>query len=493
MADTSRLGHFVKAVLAALFLAGASLAFSQNSGDLRESLFNETDKLLAQAQAEQANILSPDNFKNAMAKYGQASKDLQQKKGIQDIQKKLTQVRGYLKKCLDVAKLGHVTFETTLTAREDALKANATEFARKQYDGAEMEFLSAAKKLERNDVRGARKKIPKIETLFRQAELTAIKVSIIGSVKNLMQEAREVEAGKYAPITYANARKLLNEAESILNSNRRSESSAQAKAEQAEVEARHAIFLTREIRRLKKNDKEWENFLLDREGHVKEAAKAIGFDAQFDDGIDKPLKNIQEIGRILQSEKRDLLQEVTEKNQRIADMQRELQAYREKERGLQAELQEKQYKLELKRRRDEMVKSVETMFPGDKAIVLRKGEDIIIRLIGLTFPSGKATIKPEFFSVLATLQRALRKFTTSPITIEGHTDSIGDDRYNENLSYERAMAVKQYLLANMGLQETRITALGYGETRPIASNENNRGRAQNRRIDVVIGFSQTDL
>jgi len=493
MAGASGVTHFVRVGIAALSLVAITPGFSQTSSDLRQSLFDETDKLLAQAQSEQANILSPDNFKNAMAKYGQAAKDLQRKKGIQDIQKKLSQVRGYLNKCLDVAKLGHVTFETTLHAREDALKANATEFAREQYDDAEMEFLSATKKLERNDIRGARKKIPKIEALFRQAELTAIKVSIIGSVKNLMREAKEVEANKYAPVTYANALKLLNEAEGILNSNRRSESSAQAKAEQAEVEARHAIFLTREIRRLKKNDKEWENFLLDREALVKEAAKTIGFDATFDEGMDKPLKSIQEVGQILQGEKRDLLQEVAEKNQDIAGLQRELQSYREKERGLQAELQEKQYKLELKRRRDELVTSVETMFASDEAMVLRKGEDIIIRLIGLTFPSGKATIKPEFFSVLATLQRALRKFTTSPITVEGHTDSIGDDRYNENLSYERAMAVKQYLLANMGLQETRVTALGYGESRPIASNDNALGRAQNRRIDVVIGFGQEGL
>ncbi len=488
--------HFLREIIlpvVCLLLAFASLVRAQNDADLRASLFRETDKLLDQIQAEQANLLSPDNFKNALSKYQRASDAFQQKKAIQDIEEKLAEVRLLLNKCLEIAKFGHVTFETTLQAREDALKANAPEFARKQYEDAETEFVDAAKKLERNDVREAKQKVPGIDNLYRQAELAAIKVSIIGNVKNLMRDVNEVEAEKYAPITSANALRLLNEAEAILNSNRRSESSAREKAEAAEIEARHAIFLTREIRRLRKNEKEWENFLLDREAIVAEIAKTLGFEAHFDEGLDKPLKSILKISDILQNEKMDLLLEVSEKNTQITALEKELQIFREKERGLQAELQDKQFRLEMKRRREELVSSLENMFASHEAVVLRKGDDIIIRLIGLTFPSGKAIIQPELFSLLATVQRALRKFPNAPLTIEGHTDATGDDRYNESLSYERAMAVKQYLVANMGLEDHRITALGYGETRPVASNENQMGRAQNRRIDVVITFSQEPL
>jgi outer membrane protein OmpA-like peptidoglycan-associated protein len=133
------------------------------------------------------------------------------------------------------------------------------------------------------------------------------------------------------------------------------------------------------------------------------------------------------------------------------------------------------------------------MFDPSEASLLRKGDDLILRLIGLTFPSGRATIQPDYFSLLAKVQRAIRKLPTGAITIEGHTDSIGDDRYNESLSYERAMAVKSYIVANMGLDESRITALGYGETRPIASNETKEGRAQNRRIDIVLSINEEPL
>jgi len=480
-----------------LFLSTAVLfsanGFAQDRTDLRETLFRNTDKLLALARSEQVSILSPSNFKNALDKYNQAQRDFKNGKQLKNIEKKLSEVHTYLNKCLDAAKLGKITFESTLKAREDALKANAPQYSKEQFDLAEQAFLSTTKKMEKGDIKGAKRRVPGIDKQYRTAELNAIKISIIGNVRNLLKEAKEVEADKYSPIIYANARKLLNEAEAILNTNRRSETGAKEKAEAAEAEVKHAIFITRQTKWLKKNEKEWENFMLDREIIIEAIARELGFTPTFDDGLDKPLKRIAQISKNLQNEKKELIKEVEEKNAEVQKLDKDILAYREKEQGLQAELQEKRYKLEMKKRREDLIKSVEDMFAAHEAVMLRQGDDIIIRLIGLTFGSGKSTIEPELFRLLSTVQRAIRKFPSSPITVEGHTDSRGDDRFNENLSYERAMAVKQYLLANMGLEQSRITALGYGESKPIATNETGEGRSKNRRIDVVISFAQEVL
>lgn len=479
-----------------LLLAALSFStplFSQNQDDIRASIFSQTEKLLAKVQSEQANLLAPDAFKKAMNRYNRALDDFKEGKNLKDIKNKLTEVRTLLNKCLETAKIGKITFASTLKAREDALKANAPEYAPALFDDAESAFLSAAKKLEKGDIKGAKKRLPQIDNNYRNAELSAIKTSIIGNVRNLMKEAKNVEANKYTPIIYANAQKLLNEAEALLNNSRTSQSGAKEKAEAAEIEAKHAIALTRQIKWLKKNPKEWENFILDREILIEDIARELGYKAIFDEGMEKPLKEIKKVVSTLQREKRELLQEVAEKDKEIQRLNQELQSYLEKEQGLQAQLQEKQYKLELKKRREELIRSVENMFTSKEAIVLRKGDDLILRLIGLTFPSGKAIIVPEYFGLLATVQRAIRKFPNATLTIEGHTDSRGDARYNENLSYERALAVKKYLLANMGLDESRITAVGYGETRPIASNETRAGRAKNRRIDIVITFAKDAL
>jgi OmpA-OmpF porin, OOP family len=84
------------------------------------------------------------------------------------------------------------------------------------------------------------------------------------------------------------------------------------------------------------------------------------------------------------------------------------------------------------------------------------------------------------------VRQAATVFPQSQIVIEGHTDSYGGDETNMTLSRQRAEAVSQYLSSQFGIPAFRITAIGYGETRPIANNETAQGRARNRRIDVRI-------
>jgi len=108
--------------------------FAQDRGNLQETIFKNTNKLLAVARSEQASILSPANFKKALDKYNQAQRDLKNGKQLKNIEKKLSEVRVLLNKCLDTSKLGEITFESTLQAREDALKANAPQYSEEQYD-----------------------------------------------------------------------------------------------------------------------------------------------------------------------------------------------------------------------------------------------------------------------------------------------------------------------------------------------------------------------
>jgi len=122
----------------------------------------------------------------------------------------------------------------------------------------------------------------------------------------------------------------------------------------------------------------------------------------------------------------------------------------------------------------------------EEAKVLLEGNHLIIRLQSLSFPVGKAVIQPGYFGLLSRVQRAIREYPEAKIVIEGHTDSSGDERYNESLSSKRAEAVRLYILSNMVLAEDQIDAVGYGESRPVASNDTEEGRAQNRRIDVIL-------
>lgn len=89
------------------------------------------------------------------------------------------------------------------------------------------------------------------------------------------------------------------------------------------------------------------------------------------------------------------------------------------------------------------------------------------------------------------LLRFLREYPSTTAVIEGHSDSIGSDTYNQDLSERRAQAVRE-VLTNSGIDADRLTARGYGESRPIASNDTEEGRAQNRRVTVVVSGTTTE-
>ena len=103
----------------------------------------------------------------------------------------------------------------------------------------------------------------------------------------------------------------------------------------------------------------------------------------------------------------------------------------------------------------------------------------------ILFDSGKSSIKAESNAVLSDIINILKEYPNSKFTVDGHTDSVGSETLNERLSDSRALAVKDYLVAN-GIDAFRLSSKGYGESKPIASNSTRSGRAQNRRVEINL-------
>jgi len=111
--------------------------------------------------------------------------------------------------------------------------------------------------------------------------------------------------------------------------------------------------------------------------------------------------------------------------------------------------------------------------------------EAVIELEGVYFDFDKATIKPEGKVVLNEAAALLQKHERVVVEVAGHTDSTGTDAYNQGLSERRANAVRDYL-TSQGVKASRLTARGYGESRPVASNDTKEGRAENRRVELVV-------
>lgn len=102
------------------------------------------------------------------------------------------------------------------------------------------------------------------------------------------------------------------------------------------------------------------------------------------------------------------------------------------------------------------------------------------------FDNDKSVVKPQYLRDLSTAAEFMQKYSDTTVVIEGHTDSNASDAYNIALSERRAQAVKEVFINQFGINPSRIQAVGYGESRPIASNATAEGRQMNRRVVAVI-------
>lgn len=103
----------------------------------------------------------------------------------------------------------------------------------------------------------------------------------------------------------------------------------------------------------------------------------------------------------------------------------------------------------------------------------------------ILFDTGKSSIQAESTSVMVDIITILKEYPTAKFTVEGHTDSVGSEKLNQSLSESRALAVKQFLV-DKGIEEFRLSAIGYGEAKPIATNNTRAGRTQNRRVEINL-------
>lgn len=103
----------------------------------------------------------------------------------------------------------------------------------------------------------------------------------------------------------------------------------------------------------------------------------------------------------------------------------------------------------------------------------------------ILFDTGKSSIKAESTSVMVDIITILKEYPNAKFTVEGHTDSVGSAKLNQSLSESRALSVKEFLVEK-GIEEFRLSAVGYGEDKPMATNNTKTGRAQNRRVEINL-------
>jgi outer membrane protein OmpA-like peptidoglycan-associated protein len=135
---------------------------------------------------------------------------------------------------------------------------------------------------------------------------------------------------------------------------------------------------------------------------------------------------------------------------------------------------------------DQQESELRQQLQGTGVSVTRAGDRIILNMpSAITFDTDQDAVKSEFYSTLNSVAIVLRKFNKTLVDVNGHTDSTGSMQHNQDLSERRAYSVANYL-DSQGIDQRRVSAVGFGPTQPVATNATEAGRAQNRRVEIQI-------
>lgn len=135
---------------------------------------------------------------------------------------------------------------------------------------------------------------------------------------------------------------------------------------------------------------------------------------------------------------------------------------------------------------DAQERKIREQTAGSGVDVVREGDELLLRMpANVTFATNAATLEPRFEPTLGEVAKVLADYPKTMVDVLGHTDSDGTTSYNQGLSERRASSVASYLTRH-GVASIRVATRGYGELRPVASNETADGKAQNRRVEIKI-------
>lgn len=453
----------------------SAIAPSANPSEEIASLASEVET----SRSNQLDVLSPTWFNRAEERAKNASSQLKDGEAVRVILQNVAEGRAALEQARTFGEVSRQTLPNVIQAREDAIAAGATQLG-SDYRKVESRFLELTTAVENDSMSWARRTAPSVEKAFREVELASIKRNTVFRIVDLINKAKEADAEQFAPTQLADVEARYAELDRFISQNRYSSEAMGEKADEVLFYANRLVHLTEEARRVERMQPT--EVALQNEAQLLALSQKLELPdlrnqsqgsqrRQIENAIDELLRNRHDLRR-----KVDKLQaESTTQRGRIDALRDEA-----------ASEAQRLAALERDKRFNQRFIEVSALFAPGEAQVYKKGTQLVLRLRSLQFPVGSAVVLPESYPILAKVQQAIRSFDDPQVIVEGHTDSTGSAEVNDRISQQRADAVLAYLVNNMTVDAGRVQAVGKGFSEPLASDRTAAGRAQNRRIDIVI-------
>ena len=477
--------HFICGAIILVFMIAfvttqAQSGATGNPGQLVSQL--EAD--LAGAKSNQVDVLSPKLYRDAQSALMKAKQGLEKGAKLSAISQHVADGNASLKKAEEIAQVSRTVLRDTNEARDKALKVDADKLG-EPYDKVEKEYLKLTTAIERDNLSYAQEYAAEVQAAFRDVEIMAIKNSAIGRARKMMADADKAKVQKIAPTAYNDALQSLNEADAYIGQNPYAAETISQKAAHAEFMARRMMTISQESTKYKEMTPEASALYV--EGLLARLGQTMNTGDLRDKGVEGQFSSLTGTFETMGQKAQSLGKENQNYQAQLANLEQQLGGLK----GYSSEQEAARQKLAAERAFNEKFNQVQRFFRPDEAEVYKQGNQLVIRMRGIQFPVGQATLTPDNFNLLSKVQQAIQTFGQPTVTIEGHTDSTGSVQTNQELSQKRAEAVKTYLVANKTLPSNRIRAAGYGPDRPLAPNTTPEGRAINRRIDLLVTPAKT--
>lgn len=465
--------------------------------DVAEEL-ERVRRAVAEAREARLPYLAPDAYRTAEEALTRAARLRAGEGDAGEVLEALGRARRALARADSVEPRARRLLGAGLEARTTAVDAGAGEGAPEAWTRAEEALRSAGRAVEENEPGEARQRGEEAVRRYRAAARRALEARTLGEVRALRDSAREAGVPNRAPRSWGRADSLLARAEEALvravagAMDSSAVASARAAADSAEGHLRRAARLAAEADSARAADGAYEAAALAHERRVIRIARRLDVPVDPADGVAAEVEGIlAAVGRredtvaVLRGRLEDARAEVRSAARRADSLAGRIAT-------LEARLDSVRGRLAPRLRRERRIREVRALFSESDGSVRVANDTLELRLTGLTFGTGETELPSDAEPLLTRVRSAIRAFPGAAITVEGHTDARGDEGRNRALSEQRAIAVRDHLLLHLPISADRITAVGRGETRPLASNDTGEGRSLNRRIEVVLALPPLD-
>lgn len=429
-----------------LFSCASQPKLTSISPEIQEDI-NQVERSLIVKKKKGHHLLSPGHYSKSENELKEAKKIAMEGASRQKIYEHLDNARFQMRKMDQPVSMAQVHLSDVLKARQSAISKGAS--GSKKFKKADDQLSELGEELEEQDINEVLTERQDVLNMYVDAEVNALQGRYLAEARNNLKKSKDMEGADSYDDSQEEVKKKINTAENLIRRHRHIPSNFHPAVVDATIASRRLLARVETASWIENTST---REIVDRlESDFQRIAAPM---AQ----VDSTMLNYRNKVNLVTNQSMDTLSRMRSRTSELRQMDQV----------------------------NEQFSDVRDRFNEEEAQIFRQGQDMIIRLTGLSFAFDSAKIPNKAKPLLDTIGNRIKRMGNKLVQISGHTDSIGDADYNQRLSEKRANSVKQYLVDEVGLNSNNISAIGFGYNQPITDNESMAARRENRRIDITI-------